>query len=607
MLVVGTTATIKELPDGLLVTGKQFIKAISTEYTLLVLIAEPEYPLSLRRNIVRLKTSIRRAVDDKTIGTPDSVAWLRRIKKLRKQDRAARDVHTQDRSKRGILNIVGEISHTLFGTATDKSVEELKKLVSTTQVRQNQVIHRLNGVLSVINHTYDGIEENRNRLNELTDFVNETVEAVNGLAKGIETSEVKWSQLTAVVNIERSLQLMEQCHHEYLHLSHKYVLQRTSLEAGRLNDFLLTPKQLKDVLAQETKQDIVPIQPLQWYYEYATVEPLWDTDTLMYRVRLPLVESTDYLLYQFHSWPVPFNESGYSAQIEVQSVMGLDTESGYIFKPSRCYGQKPQVCRLGVKTHHRHMKCERAIITGGSNKDDCIAKIKLENKFSKLTEITPGEFILVTWGEYVQKRCPGSEPARQKLQAGVYTIKMIDQCVYAGEDWQVTPLKEFKGRLSVLTLKIDVPEINLVEKVNHSRTIKKLENFGKSTLDPIVRVTLKPLPEESDLGINSFSSDKIYEYLPVFNCIVLMSMVTGILIIIIRRMRKARGTKQKLFKSQPSRPLDVTVPLTSEMPLENMQETQGVEEAEVNLMQCQPPVFHFKKLHPKLDEAGASI
>ena len=95
--------------------------------------------------------------------------------------------------------------------------------------------------------------------------------------------------------------------------------------------------------------------------------------------------------------------------------MGLDTESGYIFKPSRCYGQKPQVCRLGVKTHHRHMKCERAIVTGGSHKDACIAKVKLENKFSQLTEIAPGEFILVTCGEYIQKRCLGSEPAQQKF------------------------------------------------------------------------------------------------------------------------------------------------------------------------------------------------
>ena len=75
MLVEGVNATISELPDGLLVTRKQSIKAIATEYTLLVLISEPEYPLSLRRNIVRLKTSIKRAVADKTIGTPDSVAW----------------------------------------------------------------------------------------------------------------------------------------------------------------------------------------------------------------------------------------------------------------------------------------------------------------------------------------------------------------------------------------------------------------------------------------------------------------------------------------------------------------------------------------------------
>ena len=107
------------------------------------------------------------------------------------------------------------------------------------------------------------------------------------------------------------------------------------------------------------------------------VEHLWDMDNLMYRVRIPLVEGTNDLLYQFHSWPVPFNESRYSAQIEVQPVMGLDTESSYIFKPTGCYGQKSQVCTMGVKTHHHHIKCKRAIVDGGSHKEACIV-----NKYS---------------------------------------------------------------------------------------------------------------------------------------------------------------------------------------------------------------------------------
>ena len=132
--------------------------------------------------------------------------------------------------------------------------------MSKTNIKQNQVVHQLNSVLLVINHTYDGIEENRNGLNELTKFVNLTVTSVNRLVMRMEVEQVKWSQLTAVVHAERSIQIMEQCYHEFLHLKHKYVLQRSSLEAGRLNEFLLTTEQLENALLQEPQGEIVAIQ-----------------------------------------------------------------------------------------------------------------------------------------------------------------------------------------------------------------------------------------------------------------------------------------------------------------------------------------------------------
>ena len=66
-------------------------------------------------------------------------------------------------------------------------------------------------------------------------------------------------------------------------------------------------------------------------------------------------------------------------------------------------------------------------------------------------------------------------------------------------------------------------------KVNHYRTIKKLENFGKNILDPVVRVTLQPLPENAGTEMTPFSSNAIYEYLPVFNFIMLMFIIAGIL------------------------------------------------------------------------------
>ena len=59
MIVV--ESSFKKLPDGLLVTGKQSVQAIATEYTLLVLISEPQYPVSLGRNIGKLRNAIKRA------------------------------------------------------------------------------------------------------------------------------------------------------------------------------------------------------------------------------------------------------------------------------------------------------------------------------------------------------------------------------------------------------------------------------------------------------------------------------------------------------------------------------------------------------------------
>ena len=324
----------------------------------------------------------------------------------------------------------------------------------------------------------------------------------------------------------------------------------------------------------------------------------------MYRVLLPLVENTDYMLYQFQCWPVPFNSTGFSAQIEVQPVMGLDTVSGDIFRPSRCYGQKPQVCHAGVKTHQRHMKCERALITGVPHKQAFVVELRKENKLSKLTEISPGENILVTWGETIQKRCPGSEPIRLKLSAGVYAMKLSDDCMYAGEDWKVTPLRELKGRLSIMALKVKISNINLIQTVNNTKTLQKLKSFGKDLLDPVVRVTLQPLSEEYDADImgNSYST---YELLTVNNSIILLGFLITIVVLVVLRFRniQARGLRGNTALKEAGSNQE-RVNLQSDVERHAVNEGTSDEEAKIEMIQHQPPVFRFSKLYPKLEEVG---
>ena len=264
-ILLGADARLEVLKDGLLVTGNQTIKTVATEYTLVVLIDEPQYPSFLRDDVVKLTASLKRAASLGKVNKPDLGGWLLRIRRLKSLKVPGGQSRVSLRTRRGFFNFVGDISHTLFGTATDSSVEAIKKIVSKTLVKQGQVVHQVNDLMSIVNHTYDEIQANRDRLNDLTGFVNKTVTSLNEWIRVSENKEDKLNRFEFTFNVEKTLQLMERGYQEYRTLHHRYMIQRSSLEDGRLNEFLLTQEQLVNVLRQETKQGVVPIKPLQWY------------------------------------------------------------------------------------------------------------------------------------------------------------------------------------------------------------------------------------------------------------------------------------------------------------------------------------------------------
>ena len=86
--------------------------------------------------------------------------------------------------------------------------------------------------------------------------------------------------------------------------------------------------------------------------------------------------------------------------MEVQPFLGLDTTTGEVFEPSRCYGQNPHVCRLGVKTQVDQYACDYGIITEkAKHREKCVVTLRKTDTYSKLDKITPGEYMLVTWAE----------------------------------------------------------------------------------------------------------------------------------------------------------------------------------------------------------------
>ena len=150
-------------------------------------------------------------------------------------------------NKRSLFGFIGEASHYLFGTATDKSVDECKKLIKATQVKQGEIIHRFNEFTSILNQTFDEIMINRNRINEIGDY-SKVAESVYELKKRLSANEMKISKLQVMLNVEIKLNLIEAACDKYVAIKSRYLRQKAALEAGRLTEDLLSPNQLKQSL-----------------------------------------------------------------------------------------------------------------------------------------------------------------------------------------------------------------------------------------------------------------------------------------------------------------------------------------------------------------------
>ena len=90
----------------------------------------------------------------------------------------------------------------------------------------------------------------------------------------------------------------------------KYGHQKSSLELGRLTEDVLTLPQLDFLKLKATSVATLPINPIQWYYEHSFIYPVWGGDTLIYRVKLPLINARSYTRYHLASWPVAYVNRG---------------------------------------------------------------------------------------------------------------------------------------------------------------------------------------------------------------------------------------------------------------------------------------------------------
>ena len=509
----------------MLVTGRNSIDLVKAEWTLIVQINPPMLPPGYYDKIEAIQHAMNESLHSKHISQDDFLSWSERLNYLKGEaakpgvDGLARHLH---RSRRGLLDFVGVAASSLFGVATSSDISELKTLVRSSQQNTNSLIHRTNKLTTHISHAFEEINVNRDRLNDVSKSVNTIQSTINELIDFQDHSKRQWRQVMFTLHYSKIVDVLTQIMNTF-HLNRlQYLRQKASLELGRLTEELFPPSKLLDI-AEHLSNGLRLIQPYQWYYANIDVVPIWSHDVMAYVAVLPIIGSGVYTEYHLFSWAMPLRAPGHFLQMELSANhIGLDTRHGWYFQPTKCVGMQPKVCFGDALMKKTHIACITSILLNTTNAD-CNVKLTATNdSSSKLKELIPGEFILQTFGETIQKHCPGQLTQSQILLNGIYLLKP-GECELSGNGWRVSTIKSFLNHVSLAAKRIVMPMVNVPQLLNDSRIISHLNATPTHALHKIKYVRLEPL---NDIKVIEGSSSRLVS--DIFTYLTFALVMTGI-------------------------------------------------------------------------------
>ena len=543
-------ATFTPMEDGLLVTGRTSLRAQAASWRVVVVV-HTSLDLSI---ILRELKTLEAAVSSISPGRVSELAlqdWSGRFKKLRvalntpraEERNPERDLWRR-RSRRGLLDAVGTLASFAFGVATEQEVMEVQEAVDKTRKQGRAVAHLVTELTSVVNGSRELIRENRRRLNEVATLVGQLADTENTTRRLLKHAYNMQTQQ----NIDRVLEHIEREYAEYRERERQQARQKTALEMGRLTEDLLSLPTLIDILRRATQEDVVPVEPAEWYYQHTRIIPLWGdgTDSLVFKVELPLVRPVPYLGYKIRTYEVPYANSTTTVRLQAEGRYGLDTQTGAMFNPKICAGTNPQVCQAGPLYSSGGLDCARAVISARDTRKVCRVQVvtRPDDSPQILTTEEPNRFVLLTWGETLTEHCTGRAERTYTLRRGTYSVTIQGGCILKSRAWSVRGLIERNSSVSRNNGAVPVHPINLRDLLppETAFSLPKREHPLFPDLGEVASVTLGD--HSGDLA-DSFEpirwkTSRKWWLLLLVPCALLAAMIAGFYLR--RRLRNLKST-----------------------------------------------------------------
>ena len=231
---------------------------VQGEWTVLITIDEPRPAAELANFIQQLRVEISR----QTMMARWMPHWQSRLDAVEDQCQNPRRwwLRGRTRQRRGVIDGVGDALHYLFGTATDDVVADIHQAVEKLAQNQGRLIHQFSDFTTIVNHTYDEIQANRDQLDLLSIALYNLSAVVDDRVRSLME---RVYQQEARANIEEVLYQLERLGDRYVQAHEAWLHRKENLEAGRLTENILPPLVLQDILDSAAGHASQPVTPLQ--------------------------------------------------------------------------------------------------------------------------------------------------------------------------------------------------------------------------------------------------------------------------------------------------------------------------------------------------------
>ena len=395
-----------------------------------------------------------------------------------------RNNQTRSRSHRSVLPVIGDISSSVFGTATERDVKHLRKhlinmyqqnqrMSKTFQQQENNLASYMTAVDDRISNAMHGIEENHKLFHNITEEMQITLES---------TMHV-WSKLSDV-----TLQYIKNTQQLELRMQQIAVGVQEIIN-GKLSPFLIpvstineTLNHLKDLLNTKYPEFHIVNTNMNYYYETLTVNTVRSGNTIFITISIPISSSHNiFKLYQVLSFPVPLNHTTkHATQLSETSPYIAVSSNSFIemshFSYSQCTGTNFKHCSLLLGQQSiSHLTCISAIFFQYTTDVKSLCNFEFIHSGVKefILELEPSKVLMsavnnvsiscANLPNQIQSGCNFcvlNIPCHCSLQAGSFHLpSRINNC-HSNSNQQITKL--YPVNLALLQSFFDDKQINAI-------------------------------------------------------------------------------------------------------------------------------------------------